>query len=157
MLVNGAVALRDGKATGAQAGRVLNRTGHMPSRPMNTAAARRLALKGTVNANVRIDIDLTQAPGAPSARGSFRIQDSNSNTVLDGVDFGVLQTARDWASFTARIHNRMTRAEGLVTVIVERADPFVAGRPPTVFLEVDNVLSVSGALREPASSIRIRN
>ena len=50
----------------------------------------------------------------------------------------------------------MTKSEGLVTVIVERADPFVAGNLPTVFVQVDNVLSVSGTLREPASSITLR-
>ena len=51
----------------------------------------------------------------------------------------MLQTAPDWASFTARFRNRATKAEGPVTVIVERADPFIAGHPPTVFVEVDNV------------------
>ena len=96
------------------------------------------------------------APGAPRAQGSFRLQDSGSNTVLEGTELGILQTAKDWGSFTARIRNRMTKAEGLITVIVERADPFVTGRPATVFVEVDNVLGVSGALREPASSVTIR-
>jgi N-acyl-D-aspartate/D-glutamate deacylase len=156
VFVNGQAALRDGTVTGAQAGRVLSRSGHMPSRPMNTATARRLSLKGTINANVRIDIDVTQAAGASRAQGSFRLQDSSSNTVLEGTELGMLQTAKEWATFTARIRNRKTKAEGLITVIVERADPFVAGRPATVFVEVDNVLGVSGSLREPASAIEIR-
>jgi len=156
VLVNGVIALRDGKVTGARGGRVLMRTGHMPSRPMNMTAQRRVALKGTVNANVRIDIDVSQAPGAARAQGSFRLADASSTTVLEGTELGVLQTTTNWASFTARIRNRMTKAEGLVTVIVERADPFVAGNLPTVFVQVDNVLSVSGTLREPASSITLR-
>ena len=63
----------------------------------------------------------------------------------------------EWdATFTARIKNRHTKAEGLVTVIVERADPAVAGQPPTVAVEVDNVLGVNGTLREPPSAILIR-
>jgi len=156
VLVNGVIALRDGKVTGARGGRVLMRTGHMPSRPMNMTAQRRVALKGTVNANVRIDIDVSQAPGAARAQGSFRLADASSTTVLEGTELGVLQTTTNWASFTARIRNRMTKAEGLVTVIVERADPFVAGNLPTVFVQVDNVLSVSGTLREPASAITLR-
>jgi N-acyl-D-amino-acid deacylase len=156
VLVNGVIALRDGKVTGARGGRVLMRTGHMPSRPMNMTALRRVALKGTVDENVRIDIDVSQAPGAPRAQGSFRLADAGSSTVLEGTELGVLQTTKDWASFTARIRNRVTKAEGLVTVIVERADPFIAGNRPTVFVQVDNVLSVSGTLREPASSITLR-
>ena len=156
VLVNGVIALRDGRVTGARGGRVLMRTGHMPSRPMNMTAQRRVALKGTVNANVRIDIEVSQAPGAARAQGSFRLADASSTTVLEGTELGVLQTTTNWASFTARIRNRMTKAEGLVTVIVERADPFVAGNLPTVFVQVDNVLSVSGTLREPASSITLR-
>ena len=34
-IVNGGIALRDGKVTGEQGGRVLTRTAHMPSRPMS--------------------------------------------------------------------------------------------------------------------------
>jgi len=132
------------------------RTGHMPSRPMNMTELHRVALKGTVNATVRIDIDVSQAPGAARAQGSFRLADKSSTTVLEGTELGVLQTTKDWASFTARIRNRVTKAEGLVTVIVERADPFIAGNLPTVFVQVDHVLSVSGTLREPASAITLR-
>jgi N-acyl-D-amino-acid deacylase len=157
VLVNGVVALANGKVTGVQAGRVLIRTAHMPSRPMTTTAARRLALKGTINATVRVDIEVSQAAGAPRARGSFRLQDSGTNTVLESTELGTLQTSPGWASFTARIRNRATSGEGLATVIVERADPFVAGRPPTVLVDVDTVLSVSGALREAASAIEIKN
>ena len=105
---------------------------------------------------MRIDIDVSQAAGAARAQGSFRLTDASSTTLLEGTELGVLQTTKDWASFTARIRNRMTKAEGLVTVIVERADPFVAGHRPTVFVQVDNVLSVNGTLREPASAITLR-
>ena len=158
VLVNGVVALANGKVTGAQPGRLLMRTAHMPSRPMNAAAAaRRLSLKGTINATVRIDIEVSQAAGAPRARGSFRLQDSSSNTVLEGTELGVLQTTPDWASFTGRLRNRKTGADGLVTVVVERADPSVAGRPPTVHFDIDGVISVSGTLRESANAIGIKN
>jgi N-acyl-D-aspartate/D-glutamate deacylase len=155
VLVNGVVALANGKVTGAQAGRALMRTGHMPSRPMTTAA-RRLAVKGTFSATVRVEIDVSQAAGAPRGRGSFRLQDSSTNTVLETTELGTLQTAPGWASFTARIRNRATDGEGLATVIVERADPFVAGRPPTVIVDVDGLLNVSGTLRE-AGGVVIKN
>ena len=91
---------------------MLMRTGHMPSRPMNMTALRRVALKGTVNANVRIDIDVSQAPGAARAQGSFRLADAGSTTVLEGTELGVLQTTKDWASFTARIRNRDDEGRG---------------------------------------------
>jgi len=156
VLVNGSVALLDGAVTGQRTGRVLTRTAHMPSRPMNTAAARRLSLKGTVTEQVRIDIDVTQRPGATHAQGSFRLADATSNTVLEGTELGVLQTTKDWATFTARIKNRLSKAEGLVTVIVERADPAVTGHPPTVSVEIDHILGVNGTLREPPSAIVIR-
>jgi hypothetical protein len=156
VLVNGMVALRDGKVTGQRAGRMLTRTSHMPSRPMNGPAARRLSLKGTITDNVRIDIDVTQAVGATRAQGSFRLADAGSTTVLEGTEIGVLQTMKDWATFTARIKNRLTKAEGLITVIVERADPSIAGTPPTVSVEVDTVLNVNGTLREPPAAIVIR-
>jgi N-acyl-D-aspartate/D-glutamate deacylase len=156
VLVNGMVALRDGKVTGQRAGRVLTRTAHMPSRPMNGQTPRRLSLKGTITEHVRIDIDVTQPVGAPRAQGSFRLADASSTTVLEGTEIGVLQTTKDWATFTARVKNRLTKAEGLITVIVERADPTIAGHPPTVSVEVDNVLGVNGTLREPPSAIVIR-
>jgi N-acyl-D-amino-acid deacylase len=156
VLVNGQIALRDGKLTGQRAGRVLTRTAHMPSRPMNSSAARRLSLKGSVTPQVRIDIDVTQAAGAARARGSFRLADESSNTVLEGTELGVLQTTKDWATFTARIKNRQTKAEGLVTVIVERADPSVGGHPPTVSVEIDKIMGVNGTLREPPGAIVIR-
>ena len=47
VLVNGRMALRDGKVTGEQGGRVLARDSHMPSRAM-TAIARRLNVAGAV-------------------------------------------------------------------------------------------------------------
>ena len=47
-------------------------------------------------------------------------------TLVSATELGVLQTARDWASVTARIAPRQAGADaGFVTVIVERADPFV--------------------------------
>src|SRR2546425_11104629 len=46
VLVNGRVALRDGRVTGEQGGRVLMRSPHMPSRPMTTTVARQATVVG---------------------------------------------------------------------------------------------------------------
>src|SRR4029079_8690967 len=69
VIVNGAVALRNRKPTGARGGRVLARPAHMPSRPMNgVTAPRRFAARGTMADGRRATIDMApagRAPGAP--------------------------------------------------------------------------------------------
>lgn len=86
--MNGRVALKDGKVTGEQAGRVLTRDAHMPSRPMSQGTTR-LSVQGAVR-NDRIVVDLSQPVNAPRARGTIRITDATAGEVLEATDVGVL-------------------------------------------------------------------
>ncbi|MEO7649631.1 MAG: amidohydrolase family protein [Bryobacteraceae bacterium] len=111
VLVNGQLALRDGKATGARAGRTLLRTAHMPSRPMNVDTARRISVK-------RI-LKVTQDGGARRAKGSFRFDDPKSQSAIRATDLGFLQTTSGWASFTAWALDRP------ITVIIDKSTVIV--------------------------------
>jgi N-acyl-D-aspartate/D-glutamate deacylase len=121
VLVNGRFALRDGKVTGEQAGRVLTRTAHMPSRPMTTTVLRHLSVHGP-----DVSIELTQRPGARQSVGRVQLRDAT--TTLVATELGVLQTADKWATFTARVRQSMTGEERSALLIVEHADPFDEGR-----------------------------
>ncbi|MEO8681204.1 MAG: amidohydrolase family protein [Vicinamibacterales bacterium] len=91
VLVNGAIAVRDGKATGAQGGHAQIRTAHMPSRAMVTATERRVKAPG---------IDVSQKPKARAATGTLRMEDPNAKATIRADQFGVMQVAPGWASVT---------------------------------------------------------
>jgi hypothetical protein len=140
VLVNGVLALRDGRATGERGGRALARTSHMPSRPMNDAAkARRLRLAGEASGG-RISVDLTQAAGQPRAAGRLTLADATGRTLWTMADAGVLQTTRDWASVTGRATT--PEGEKFFTVTLDRVDPFAAGAA-TIVIDVDGRATTS--------------
>jgi N-acyl-D-amino-acid deacylase len=149
VLVNGVVQLRDGRVTGAHGGLLVTRSAHMPSRPMNPAsAARKLSVKGSMEDKTRIEIDIAQPAGAPRAKGSVRIAAPAPQEVVDAtVDLGVLQTTRDWESFTASGRLRPSGKAAALTVIVERADPFVDKHPRTVTIQVQGRPTLTGVLK----------
>jgi N-acyl-D-aspartate/D-glutamate deacylase len=120
VLVNGVVALRDGVATGARAGRALFRTRNMPSREANPDR-RTFVLEETL-AGHRIVIDLKQAKDGRTAEGTLRI---------DGVDYrpGFVQVTREWASVTGSDGRRV------VSVTYDLGDAGRAGH--AVVLAVD--------------------
>ena len=98
VLVNGRIALRDGKVTREQGGRVLARDAHMPSRAMTTIA-RRMKVAGVIpGADARVAIDISHDAKAFRAKGSIRITSAASGEMLEATDLGVLQTTKDWAS-----------------------------------------------------------
>jgi len=147
VVVNGVVALRDGRPTGERAGRVLARTPHMPSRPMNAVTApRRLALRGTLVDGSRIAIDLTQPAGAARAKGTLRVIDAHGAAVFSAGELGVLQTAPRWASVTGTTRATRSAEPRAFTATVERADPFVAGGPRTITVERQGQPALSGVL-----------
>ena len=147
VIVNGVVALRDGKPTSERGGRVLVRSAHMPGRPMNSVTTRRFAARGTMPDRRRVTIDLTQAAGAARATGAFRLLDAHGSTLLDASDLGVLQTAKDWASITGMARSQPGGAPRPFTAVFERADPFVAGTPRTLSVEVPGQPAVTGVLK----------
>jgi N-acyl-D-aspartate/D-glutamate deacylase len=148
VIVNGVVALRDGKPTGAQAGRVLARSAHMPSRPMNgSSAARRFSARGTLRDGRRVTIDLTQPAGAPRATGRFVIADARGTALLESADLGVLQTTKDWASITGVARSQPGGAPRPFIAVIERADPFEPGAPRTLSVEAPGQPAVTGVLK----------
>src|SRR5262252_8400855 len=148
VIVNGVVALREGKPTGERGGRVLTRTGHMPSRPMNRPLSpRRLAARGMLPDGARVTIDLTQPTGEVRAKGTVRIVDSRGAVQVDGADLGVLQTATQWASITGVARTSAAGERRPFTLTVEHSDPFVAGHPRTVTLERQGQPPLGGVLK----------
>jgi N-acyl-D-amino-acid deacylase len=146
VIVNGVVALRDGKVTGDRGGRPLARTAHMPSRPMNAVASpRRFAVRGALADGTRVTIDLAQRAGETRAKGTFRLIDAHGSTVLTATDFGVLQTTKQWTSVTGAA--RVDGEPRAFTAIVEQADPFVAGSPRTLTVERQGQPPLSGVLK----------
>jgi N-acyl-D-amino-acid deacylase len=135
VLVNGKVALRDGKVTGEQGGRVLARTAHMPSRAMTTRTAQRVTLDTTIDA-LHYAIAISQPDNGRRATGTFSVRDGSGATVLEATEIGVLQAAPQWASFTGRARGLNKGREQAFTTIVEHADPFGEGQP-TVTVYVD--------------------
>src|SRR5262245_41793806 len=146
VLVNGRFALRDGKVTGEQAGRVLTRTPHMPSRPMTSAVARQLSVQGH-----EVTIDLTQTSNARRAIGAIQLREGTSS--IRGEELGVLQTTDKWASVTARVRQAMTGEERSALVIVEQADP-VSDGDATVTISLDGGAPIT--VRAAAKNVNIR-
>ena len=157
VLVGGRFALREGKVTGEQGGRVLTRSAHMPSRPMTSNVARQLSVQSR-----DVTIELTQTSGARRAIGSVRLRDGTTEIRADAV--GVLQTTEKWASFTVRVQQAMTGEERSALVIVEQADPFAeGGATVTIALDGGAPMTVPAAAKNltirtaaPAAPVRRR-
>jgi N-acyl-D-aspartate/D-glutamate deacylase len=143
VLVNGRLALRDGKPTGEHLGRALQRSAHMPSRAMTTGP-RNITVNGSVN-GVRIEVGVRQAANERTARGTFRLTESRSGVNIDMKEFGVLQTAAGWSSFTGRAKIGPGE-ERSITVIVDRADPFASVPGATVVVEAGTAYRWTGTL-----------
>ena len=148
VLVNGGIALRDGQVVGAHRGQIVSRTAHMPSRPMTASTGRRrLSIHGKLTDDTRIEIDIAQEAGSARAKGSFSLMNLKTREVTEASDLGVLQTAKDWASFTAVVRMRPALEPAAATIIVEHADPFVDRHPRTVTVRVGGLPVISGVLR----------
>ena len=145
VIVNGTVALRNGTPTGERGGRVLARSAHMPSRPMNMSP-RRFTVRGTLGNGARVTIDVNQPVGSSRARGTVHVVAAPGTPAIDAVDLGVLQTATEWATITGMART-VGGAAHPFTAVVELADPFVAGRPRTVSIAVQSEPLVSGVLK----------
>jgi hypothetical protein len=100
--VNGKLAARDGLATGVQAGGILARGMHMPSRPLGLDVARHLSFSGStysygqIARQSQVVLSLEQGPADRRARGVFTMVDRAKNVSIDMKEFGVLQVAKEW-------------------------------------------------------------
>ena len=91
---------------------------------------------GDSGAPLNLRLNVQQAAGATAATGSFRLTDFAGNLVLEATAFGTVQTATRWGSLTGLARRDSSDARVAFTVTVERADPFVAGTPHTITLDV---------------------
>lgn len=119
VFVNGAHALRAGKATGAQGGKIVLKSRRMPSRPMLSPGGQ--AVKAAArNDRMSVSVSATQPRGARSATGSVSITDRASGQVWTADRLGMLQTTKDWASLTGTVRNKAGAVQP-VTITIDRA------------------------------------
>jgi len=152
VLVNGRIAVRDGRVTGEPGGRVLLRDEHMPTRPMNTVAERQLKLSGKIKPETTVRFAVTQSRNARQAQGTFRLM--APDLAIEATEFGALQTFGRWASFTALGRTRPSsggpgdaRSNVALTVVVDGDDPLAATRGRVIVVSVDGATRVSGVLQ----------
>jgi N-acyl-D-aspartate/D-glutamate deacylase len=148
VLVNGRIALRDGKATGENGGRVLSRSENMPSRPMRTQQERSLSVKAR---NYTVDLKQT-AGGRP--RGTFRFVDAASGTDIRMTEAGLMQAHGQWASFTARGRVLPEGVERAMLVIVDGGNPMSS--QATIRIEVEGGRRLEAPLRASEYRIGVR-
>ncbi len=163
VLVNGAIALRDGAVTGVRGGTTLRRSGHMPSRPLHLDAARAVSVRGTLHARrasasganamgataaadviaTHVTIELAQGANARVASGELRLTTA-AGQVVRAISFGTIQPGADWLTVTGRA--LVGGDERAFTLLVDGADPLAAGSPPAVELRIEGMLPLTGAV-----------
>jgi N-acyl-D-amino-acid deacylase len=131
VLVNGKVALSNGRATGVRSGRALLRSGNMPSRPM-TFGARRLSVKGDAD-GARVVIELNHRPGARQTTGVLTFESADKSQKLKASQFGLLQSADGWSSITG-VGSLADGNERAFTAIVDQRDPAAPGAATLVVM-----------------------
>jgi N-acyl-D-amino-acid deacylase len=152
VLVNGRIALRDGKATGQQGGRLLSRAENMPSRRMRMQGERSLSVKAKI---FTIDLTQTAGGGAPEkSRGAFRFSDPKTHTEIRIAEAGMLQADAKWASFTARARVTPDAADRTVLVIVDGGNPL--NPHTTIHVDVDDGRRFEGELKAGEYTIRVK-
>ena len=156
VIVNGVVALADGRPTGERGGRVLTRSKSMPSRPAPAFGAERITARGELSADarpdvMRITIEVSQDRSARSAKGTVKIVDSAGTTVLEARDFGIIQRHEGWASFTGRGLTHPAQEYRAFSVVVQRSDPWQRDRAASIAVNVDGGFQTAGR----AASVRL--
>lgn len=125
VLVNGQIALADGKPTGIQSGQIVRLSTHMPSRPMANVGARWLLSRSTFDSplgKVNLLLELKQTVSSREAAGRAQIRIGTGGWSLDVTRLGILQVSHKWASFTGWGRTRDGREEP-VTVILDAEGP----------------------------------
>jgi N-acyl-D-amino-acid deacylase len=138
VLVNGRLALRDGKATGEKAGSVLYRAADLPSRPMRLQQMRALSVQSK-----NFSLELRQAPHNKT-RGTFRFLDPDTKLEIRIVELGLLQAYGKWASFTARARLMPGAEELTIQVILDGGNAM--GSAATLRVEMEGKRRLETAL-----------
>lgn len=145
VLVNGKLALDDGRMVDGTFGARLVRSRHEPSRPMNFDIARSVSATGKVS-GATIAINLAQAAGAATPTGKVSVKGLPGGTLV--FTPSILQTTRGWASITGTGKRGKGKVEA-ITLQLEQADPFGDGKP-TLTVLADGKPILEGALPDGA-------
>jgi N-acyl-D-amino-acid deacylase len=152
VLVNGTLALGNGKVTGARGGHALYRTKHMPSRALNNFRGSQVAVAASLTGSLRLVI--SQTGGRRAALGEFRFTDPETHITVESLStaLGILQATSGWASFTARARIMPADEERTVVVIVDGNDPWLPDRATTVIIAVEGLPEMRAKL-PPGSAL----
>lgn len=153
VFVNGELALRDGKVTGARGGRALARGAARPSRSMKPSTPARLTITGQ-HGGARFDMDVRQEAGRRDARGKLKITVPDKDASLTVTRFGVLQVANRWASLTAQAMMKPEGIERPVTITIDAGDPRAPEGEAAVLIDVEGLRAYRFTL--PATAVRQR-
>jgi N-acyl-D-aspartate/D-glutamate deacylase len=160
VVVNGVIALRDGRPTGAKAGQVLRRTRAMPSRPMNASnVGRRLEARGSVASATgdtwQVSVDIEQRSGRRLAGGDITLRDRERREIGEVEALGVLQTWNAWASVTGSLRISATGERRPIVLVVEQADPWRADRASSITLYSRSADGAATEMTGRAERVRI--
>ena len=155
VIVNGRVALGEGRPTGERAGRALIRSEHLPSRPLAMDRRRSVSFDGRIG-GARVSMKVTQEPGQPRAVGSFRVNDPRSKRVLQMFDVGVLQATEGWASFTGRVKMAPDGSEQTATVVADLANPLAPDHRAALVVETSGGYRLEGSVAPASLRIGVR-
>jgi N-acyl-D-amino-acid deacylase len=150
VLVNGALALKEGVPTAERKGAVLLRGPHEPSRPMSTTIARRVSGRAQAS-EVDVNINIEQSAGQRAPRGRLRLLDRTSKTSVEMTAPGWLQVAPGWAAVTGR--GRIGDDERAFTIVVEQADPLDEQHSTTITVLGEDGYQLSRIV--PKNSLRV--
>ena len=152
--VNGKLAQRDGELTAVKAGKVLKRTGNMPTRPESFSKNAKIELKGKLQdvnpprKGKKADITLSitqQAHGI--SNGTLSFEDKANGVSIEHAKLGQVQTFGDsWAALTGVgtvNHSKMVKA---FTIIIEKNDPMTVGNQATVTIQIEDDYEYKGLL-----------
>lgn len=137
VIVNGQLAMEDGRLTDARAGVRLVRSKHEPSRPMNFDVERELTINGAV-AGAVVTAKLRQGAGMARPTGTLQMTNLPGGRSFTLVP-SIVQATRGWASVTGIGHWK-DGLEQAITVEVEEADPLSKNRPSLTVLAGGRVL-----------------
>lgn len=132
VIVNGAVALRDGTVTGEHGGRVLLRGPDTPSRPTSAGSPQQLSATTSQDGNA-FTVRVTQNAGARHATGTFSVTDRRDSITYDATELGAIQSDGTWSSLTGRLRARATGAEHAFVFTIDRPQ----GAVPVITLSLD--------------------
>ena len=150
VIVNGRIVLREGVLTDEHAGVALFRSPHEPSRPLAVAGERRARVKADT-AGFEVSIDVLQAIGSRPPRGTIRVRDRATNTVIEMTEPGALHVTPRWASVVGL--GRIGGEAAALTVTVESRDPMDPHQAFTLTIRSRDGYTLSRLL--PAGTVRL--